>query len=67
VKKNGFLRSENGSFSLCLAEQRSPRVSALDVLKVRLRQKLWCGLAQRKNLSFFVYFTGLNSYIGLIG
>jgi hypothetical protein len=36
VKKNGFFRSKNGSF---YAELRSPRVSAFDVLKVRLRQK----------------------------
>jgi hypothetical protein len=60
VKKNGFLGSKNGSFS---AELRSPRVSAFDVLKVRLRQKPLCGLAQRKNLSFFICFNG---FIGLI-
>jgi hypothetical protein len=56
--------SKNGSFSV---ELRSPRVSAFDVLKVRLRQKPLCGLAQRKNLSFFIYFMVLNSFIGLIG
>jgi len=33
-------------------EQRSPRVFAIDVQKVRLKQKLLYGLAHRKNSSF---------------
>ena len=61
VKKNAFLRSKNGSFS---AERRSPRVSDFDVLKVRLSQKPLCGLAQRKNLSFFIWFISLDNLIG---